>query len=182
MNKEYNIEKTDRYLTDSVKEGGEAGNQAMTVLIQRYDNFIKKEAYKKRGLSYDEAYTNGVTGLWKAAKKFDPDKDINFLTYARHWIKRETINRGSKAESQLPLLPEDYDPCSSDDQFIKNDLSKDLASSILELSKVERDIINLRFLDDMTLIECSNHMNMAKGTVLKYTKSALDKLKVSMSK
>jgi RNA polymerase primary sigma factor len=49
----------------------------------------------KKGLSEDDIQ-NGRIGLYEAAKRFDPDKEIQFGTYANHWIKAKIYRERDK--------------------------------------------------------------------------------------
>ena len=44
-----------------------------------------------RGVCRDELAMQGVLGLIEAAKRFDPDTGVRFVTFARHWVKSRII-------------------------------------------------------------------------------------------
>ena len=61
---------------------------------------------KKYGIDYDELVGYGVVGLYRAIKRFDPDRGFAFSTYSRFWIrqcilrkclwKRDSVNNKTK--------------------------------------------------------------------------------------
>lgn len=56
------------------------------------------------GLTFDDHFQNGCTGLLRAVEKFDPDSGNQFSTYATWWI-RQSIERGVTREARLIRLP-----------------------------------------------------------------------------
>ncbi len=60
-------------------------------LILSNMKLVISETHKIRmhnpNLSYDDLFQEGLSGLLKAAEKFDNTKDANFATYAMWWIK-----------------------------------------------------------------------------------------------
>lgn len=62
--------------------------------------------YRNRGLPFGDVIQEGILGLDRAARKFDPDRGFRFSTYATLWI-RQAIQRGiSGAGSTIRLPPQ----------------------------------------------------------------------------
>lgn len=57
-----------------------------------------------QGLDYEDLFQNGVLGLMRAARKFDPAKGFKFSTYATWWI-RQSIGRAIADEGALIRIP-----------------------------------------------------------------------------
>ena len=56
--------------------------------------------FRSRKIPFEELLAEGVLGLVEAARRFDPDRDVKFLSYATWWIRKrmlEYINRESSA-------------------------------------------------------------------------------------
>ncbi len=56
--------------------------------------------FRSRKVPFEELLAEGVLGLVEAARRFDPDRDVKFLSYATWWIRKrmlEYINRESSA-------------------------------------------------------------------------------------
>ncbi len=51
---------------------------------------VSKE-YQNRGLSFSEIINEGNYGLIIAARKFDPDKNVKFISYAIWWIRQSIM-------------------------------------------------------------------------------------------
>ncbi|MBA2946496.1 sigma-70 family RNA polymerase sigma factor [Streptomyces sp. PSKA28] len=60
--------------------------------------------YLDQGLDYDDLFQNGVLGLMRAARKFDPTKGFKFSTYATWWV-RQSITRAIADEGALIRIP-----------------------------------------------------------------------------
>ncbi len=84
----------------SVKEEKELGRRiqkgdkdALKKLVKHNLKFVVSIAkkYKNLGVSLLDLINEGNLGLIKAAKKFDPDKDIKFISYASWWVKQSII-------------------------------------------------------------------------------------------
>jgi RNA polymerase sigma factor (sigma-70 family) len=60
--------------------------------------------YRNRGLPMGDVIQNGILGLDRAARKFDPERNIRFSTYATLWIK-QAIQRGLTSGGSAIRLP-----------------------------------------------------------------------------
>jgi len=76
-------------LLDNWRETSE--KQYLDKLILSNLKLVISETHKIRmynqNLLYDDLFQEGLSGLLKAAEKFDKSKDANFATYAMWWIK-----------------------------------------------------------------------------------------------
>ena len=63
---------------------------AMHQLVQANLKFVVTLANKfiGMGLSIDDLIQEGNAGLIEAARRFTPDKDVKFITYAQFWIRK----------------------------------------------------------------------------------------------
>lgn len=60
---------------------------SMRQLVERNLGFVVQMArqYAGKGVDLDDLINEGNLGLIEAAKRFDPSKDVRFLTYAAWW-------------------------------------------------------------------------------------------------
>jgi RNA polymerase primary sigma factor len=72
-------------------QGGDA--EAMQELIKRNLRFVISVAkkYQNRGLPLSDLIGEGNLGLLTAARKFDPDQGVKFISYAVWWIRQSIL-------------------------------------------------------------------------------------------
>src|SRR5439155_25045887 len=73
---------------------GRAGDQeAMQALGKRNLRFVSSVAkkYQNRGLPLTDLIGEGNVGLRTAARKFDPDQGMKFISYAVWWIRQAIL-------------------------------------------------------------------------------------------
>jgi len=67
----------------------EDDREAANTLVQCHIRSVLKMAQKYRGygLYLSDLVAEGSIGLLEAVQRFDPDRGVRFLTYARHWVR-----------------------------------------------------------------------------------------------
>jgi RNA polymerase primary sigma factor len=77
----------ERELAIRIQAGDE---RALNELVQANLKFVVTLANKfvGMGLSIDDLIQEGNAGLIEAARRFGPDKDVKFITYAQFWIRK----------------------------------------------------------------------------------------------
>lgn len=84
-----------------------AGEQdAMQELVRRNLRFVISVAkkYQNRGLPLTDLIGEGNVGLMTAARKFDPDQGVKFISYAVWWI-RQAILQALAEQSRIVRVP-----------------------------------------------------------------------------
>ena len=79
----------------SADRTSERDEYALFILLKKNRRFLVwrinkiKGGYDYYGVRYDELICEAETGLWIAAERFDPAKEVKFLTYAGEWVDKE---------------------------------------------------------------------------------------------
>lgn len=182
--------------------------EAKDKLINSNLKFVVSVAnsYKGRGLSMSDLVAEGNIGLMKAYYKFDPKKDVKFISYSVHWIRQsimEALQKRNSIDSEdLPLdyekqedgVDEDYIEADNTPnlitRFVDNDKDSEaervkkqkqaLEMLFSSLNEREKEIITRYFgisHDGETLEEIGKTLNLTKERVRQIKEDGLKKLR-----
>lgn len=182
--------------------------EAKNKLINSNLKFVVSVAnsYKGRGLSMSDLVAEGNIGLMKAYYKFDPKRDVKFISYSVHWIRQSIMEALQKRNSidgeDLPLdyekqedgVDEDYIEADNTPnlitRFVDNDRDSEaerlkkqkqaLEMLFSSLNEREKEII-IRYFgisrDGETLEEIGKTLNLTKERVRQIKEDGLKKLR-----
>ncbi len=95
---------TDEQLAAMAKEGSETAEE---ILIEKYKSLakLKAKAYFIAGGDQEDVVQEGMIGLMKAVRSFDPEREASFKTYASACINNQIIKaiRNADREKNHPL-------------------------------------------------------------------------------
>lgn len=103
------ISKIPQLTADDEKRLGAAiqdGDQkALKVLVESNLRFVVSicKKYRGLGLSFLDLMNEGNIGLIEAAKRYDPEKNVKFITYAVWWIRQAIIHALAKQSGAFRL-------------------------------------------------------------------------------
>lgn len=190
----------EKELAKKIKKGDE---KALEELVNANLKFVVNCAkqYRNYGVPFSDLISEGNLGLVKAAKKFDENKDVKFISYAVWHIRsaiQECIETYNSSNNEVNCDLYVIDDCTSTEYDISSNLvndefeeelsvlqSRDAAVSELmsTLKKREKKILSLYFglygEKEMTLEEISQEMDLTKERVRQIKDKALVKLKVN---
>lgn len=97
-------DKSDEEIVAQAKSGN---NRAQEYLISKYENFVKAKAksYFLIGADKEDIYQEGMIGLYKAIRDFNPEKSTSFKAFAEICVIRQIITAIKTATRQkhIPL-------------------------------------------------------------------------------
>lgn len=88
---------------DLARDGGEG---AINKLVERNLKYVVMVAnrYKGMGISMSDLVNEGNIGMLTAARRFQPDRGVKFITYASWWV-RQAILRALAEQARVVRLP-----------------------------------------------------------------------------
>jgi len=140
-------------------------------LVENNLKFVVKIAHSYKGmLSLEDLIQEGNIGLMKAAERFDTSRDIKFITYAVHYIKKymrmaitrhNNMIKGSNGRSPVFSMNKQIsddgnatfeeiimnEKCDSgpDEHLSEHDVSNYVSNMVDKLDDIERNVIRDRF-------------------------------------
>src|SRR5262245_8038579 len=103
------ISRLERITPDEEKALGEriqrGDREALQRLVEANLRFVVSVAKKYRGcgLSFLDLINEGNIGLIEAAKRFDPKKNVKFITYAVWWVRQAIVHALSQQRGAFRL-------------------------------------------------------------------------------
>jgi len=131
--------------------------QALLKLVEANLRFVVSYAkrYRGCGLSFLDLINEGNIGLIEAAKRFDPGRNVKFITYAVWWIRQSVIHALSEGSGAFRLPQKQAN--------LLYRIGKTQASMTLELSRLpsntelaERLAIPLEDINNLLLVSDEN--------------------------
>lgn len=101
------LEFKDKSDEEIILEAKRGNNKAQDYLISKYENFVKSKAraYFLIGADKEDIYQEGMIGLYKAIRDFNPEKLTSFKAFAELCVTRQIITAIKTATRQkhIPL-------------------------------------------------------------------------------
>ena len=95
---------SDEEIIDKVRQGNE---KALSYLLEKYKELVKMKVgkYYIIGAEKEDIMQEGMIGLFKAIKNYDPEKQNAFKTFANICIERQLITaiKTSNRQKHIPL-------------------------------------------------------------------------------
>ncbi|HET6277849.1 MAG TPA: RNA polymerase sigma factor RpoD/SigA [Candidatus Polarisedimenticolia bacterium] len=88
--------------------GRDAAARDQLILANLRFAFSFCRRFQGLGLSLEELVAEGHIGLIEAADRFDPSRNVRFISYAMFWIRRAIFRALASHASQIPMPPKQY--------------------------------------------------------------------------
>ena len=131
--------------------------QALNILVEHNLRFVVNIAkgYRERGVPFADLISEGNLGLIHAANKFDPKKNIRFISYAVWWIRCYINDFIEEQMTNSEVSTDEYENYQYHDDFINenfeenlnnlNDRNSTIADLLICLKDRERRIVQMTF-------------------------------------
>ena len=180
------MEKTDTQLIEDYLNGDK---NVFDEIVNRYLKTVYNFVYRLVGNTKEaEDITQEVfLKVWKNLKKFDREKSFKTWIFS---IAKNTAIDFLRKRKDIPISFFDND---DEENFLENTLideepladkvieleynKKEIEKVMLDLTVVQREVIILKYLNEMSLSEVSEIMNIPKETVKSHHRRALIKMK-----
>ena len=131
--------------------------------------------YQRPGISRKDLVQEGTLGLHRAIVKYDPSKGVKLSTYAYPWIRSYMSRYVQKTRKAMDYLPvaEVYNP-EPDSESERVDEVEDLMAC---LSHGERAIISYLYINNLTVDQIAQTLDIAPTQVRRYQQRAIEKMR-----
>ncbi|MFC2164768.1 RNA polymerase sigma factor RpoD/SigA [Acidobacteriota bacterium] len=116
-------------------------------------SYVKK--YRGMGLSLLDLINEGNLGLIEAAKRFDPNKNVKFISYAVWWIRQAVIHSLSKY-SRIYHLPQKLSDQISEMKKVSAQLKKDLNREPSRQELADKMKTSTETIEDLEILSSRN--------------------------
>lgn len=131
----------------------------------------------------DDLVNEGILGLIRAAETFDKNQNVKFLTYAKFWVFdyiSKYVNKNNRLVA-TEHIDEIAEPIEIEHNLIIDIMNNNLSSHLDKLNSKEREIIEGKYLNDISLTEMGRRYNISKQRVSQIEKRALEKLRKELA-
>ena len=180
----------EQILSEKIQKGDE---QALNKLVYHNLRFVVNIAknYRNSNVPFADIISEGNLGLIHAANKFDPKKNIRFISYAVWWIRCYINDFIEEQMTNSEVSTDEYENYQYHEDFINenfeenlnnlNDRNSTIADLLICLKDRERRIIQMSFglngEKEMTLDEISKVTDLSMERVRQIKDDAIMKLK-----
>ena len=167
--------------------------KALNTLVEHNLHFVVNVAknYRDYGVPFSDIISEGNLGLIHAAEKFDPNKNVRFISYAVWWIKCYITDFVNEYSNNQEVMVDSYKNYQYREDQINSDFEENLnrlndrkstiADLLICLKERERRIIQMSFglngEREMTLDEISKVTDLSMERIRQIKDDAIMKLK-----
>ncbi|HBL06361.1 MAG TPA: hypothetical protein DDZ33_05400 [Clostridium sp.] len=162
--------------------------KAKEKIIERYKNFVYKEALKIKIYNFDleDMIQIGTFTILKSIDTFDESKNKNFTSYVTKAIKnnyldlllREKRKHGKNTSDEV--LSEIADSSNTEDNVLKSIEAAKLHKALKKLTSKDAELISQLYFHGATIKEVAENQNVSYTTIYRRKTKALNILMTSL--
>jgi RNA polymerase sigma-70 factor (ECF subfamily) len=167
------MEEINKEIIERAKEGD---REAMSEIFEIYKNYVARSAYIMLGKSEgaEDITENVFFKVFTNLKSFDIEKDF------KPWLSRIILNetRNYIGKNKVTILNDNKDlELFEAPNILNREEIMDIKEGLKKLSTTEREIITLRYYQELTADEISRILRIPKNTIKVKIHRALKKLR-----
>ena len=140
----------ERELGHLIREGDKAAlRQMIEANLKFVVSYVKK--YRGMGLSLLDLINEGNLGLIEAARRYDPEKNVKFISYAVWWI-RQAVFHALTRNSRIYHIPQKLSDQVSEMKRVKSALKKELGRNPNRDEIAKRMKITVEDVEDLEIL------------------------------
>ncbi|KPU26399.1 hypothetical protein TR13x_10295 [Caloranaerobacter sp. TR13] len=177
-------------LLDAAQKGDIAAKEILLFKLKPIVLSSIKRYFNKADL-YDDLIQEGYEIILRALKDYDKDKGVHFLGYVKAMLKFHYLNNSRKNKEYISLnqmISSKDDSLElidliadenllQDEVIIKNEETLNLLKALDKLTKRQKEVITMYYIQDVSLKEISKRLNISYRTAVNIKTSAIKKLR-----
>jgi len=175
-------------LQNDIQQAKNGSIKAKEKIIERYKNFVYKEALKIKIYNFDieDIVQIGTFTILKSIDTFDISKNKNFTSYVTKAIKnnyldlllREKRKHGKNTSDEV--LSEIADSNNTEDNVLKSIEASKLHEAIKKLNSSDVELISQLYFNGVTIKEVAENLNVSYTTIYRRKTKALNMLMTAL--
>jgi RNA polymerase primary sigma factor len=143
--------KEEKKLGEKIRSGDkDATNKLIEANLRFVVSYVKK--YKGMGMGMFDLINEGNLGLIEAAKRFDPDRNVKFISYAVWWIRQAIIHALTRS-SRAYHLPQKLSDKISEMKKKASKLEAELGRELTREDLAKKMGITVEEIEDLELLD-----------------------------
>lgn len=158
--------------------------RALETVFELYGGAVRSMALRvlKNESLAEDTVQEVFVGLWNSPDRFDPGRGSlrTFLITLAHRRAVDAVRSEQARFNREEKVPDDV-PSSIDEEVWSRAVSETVRDAVAALDHGEREAISLAYFGGLTYVDVAKRLGLPEGTVKSRIRSAMKRLKVSLT-